>query len=248
VTVRGPDGFAITSTPVGTVSKQGSAAAFASSASRTTYVMLSRPAGGGYTISESAGSSAIGSVRIARGLKTLAMKVRVTGKGSKRRLVYKASAHAGAAVELFERAPKSFSRIGAVTQRIGTIRFTPAAGPAGRRQIVALTSVAGVPVEQRVVATYVAPPPGKPGRPGSVRVSRRATAMQITWTPALRATQYLVHVRLDDGRRLVFLRSRATRRVNVSGLRAATTGTITVQALGGGTRGPISRAAVRRAR
>ncbi len=251
VTVKGPGGVSLSSAADGApqVAHKGAVALYSSAGARTTYLMLAKPKAGTYTVTEKAGSPAIKNARIAQGLPAVQVTAKVTGTGGKRLLAYTASALGGRTVELYERARGAFSRLGAVKGPKGTIAFVPAPGPAGRREIVALTSIGGIPSGQRVIATYVASRSAAPGRPALPRVVRRGVSLSVTWAPVANATRYAIRARLDDGRRLLFVRPPTKRNVRIAGLRASTKGTVTVQALGpDGRPGPAATVAVGRTR
>ena len=99
----------------------------------------------------------------------------------------------------------------------GTIRFTPAIGPAGRRQILAQVMRDGLLRAQYVVASYRAPGPPTPARPPHLRLARHGSSLRITWGAAANATRgYRVVVITTDGRRQLFERSSGRRSVTLS--------------------------------
>jgi hypothetical protein len=248
VSVKGPGVSIATPTGDRRAARKGNAAILVSPEAKTTYVLLSSPKPGRYTVSERAGSK-IAKLRVAQGLPAWSLKVRVTGNGRARVLEYTSSKLGNRTVELFERAGGAFSRIGPAAGPRGTIRFTPAAGPAGRRNIVALVSLDGVPSGERVVGSYANHGQGGLGRPARLRVTRGFSTLGAGWDSVAGAARYVVRVQLDDGRQLTFVRPPGKRTVRVAGLRPATTGTVTVQALGAdGRRGPLATAPVARAR
>ena len=52
----------------------------------------------------------------------------------------------------------------------GTIAFTPASGPSGRRQLIAEIANNGVPIRTQVLASFTAPRPPRPGRAQRLRI------------------------------------------------------------------------------
>jgi hypothetical protein len=87
----------------------------------------------------------------------------------------------------------------------GMLRFTPAAGPPGRRTIDALVSENGAPRERIPVTSYRAPAPAAPSTVRGLRVSRRGRRFQIRFGPAPGAAYYELTIIGSDGRHLVRL-------------------------------------------
>ena len=80
-----------------------------------------------------------------------------------------------------------------------------------------------------VVARYTAPRPRRPRRPGSLRATARRGVLSVRWGHARGAASYEVRVVLSDGRRLLFLPKRATRRLTVQDVTAGTRASVTVR-------------------
>jgi hypothetical protein len=95
--------------------------------------------------------------------------------------------------------------IGAARGAHGTLRFTPVAGPAGLRTIVAIVSENGVPNERVVIARYHAPGPVTPGRVHGLKVLHRGRTFRISFGSAAGATRYSLRVTASDGRHLLKL-------------------------------------------
>ena len=87
----------------------------------------------------------------------------------------------------------------------GKLRFSPAYGPKGKRTIVALVESFGTPRKQLNVASYIAPPPLRPGTPTALRITRKGTGVLVSWKPAGRVARYRLMVKLSDGRALLLL-------------------------------------------
>jgi hypothetical protein len=96
------------------------------------------------------------------------------------------------------------SVIGGGKQKRGTIHFRPAAGPAGKRSVVALVSERGLPRAELRVATFKAPS-SLPGRPRGVRLKRTGKGLRVSWRGAPGASRVAVAYALADGRRLAQL-------------------------------------------
>ncbi|MFL5845058.1 MAG: beta strand repeat-containing protein [Solirubrobacteraceae bacterium] len=73
----------------------------------------------------------------------------------------------------------------------GTIRFTPATGYGGTRELRASLTRNGMPLDVQSFASYVAPDV-KPGKVSHVRVKRTKKGLKACWSPAPNATKYEV--------------------------------------------------------
>ena len=198
VTLTGPRG------------KPGRTLVFQDKAHDTTFVAVASPAAGRWKVSAAAGSAPIVSVRNAAGLPKPSVSARVSGPGRARVLSYRVKPLAGQRVVFVERGARTARVLGAAKGARGSIRFAPAAGPSGRRSIVAEVSQNGLPRATLTVARYAAPAPLKVGRPGRLAAHRTATALRFTWKPAARAVAYRIDVRTSDHRHLrPFLRARS---------------------------------------
>ena len=98
---------------------------------------------GTYTVTPLPGSAPIGSVSETRPDDETGLRVRVTGSGRRRVLRYTLENTERRTVELFERGNAVFRPLGTTRGRRGRIRFSPAPGPAGQREIVARVSLDG---------------------------------------------------------------------------------------------------------
>src|SRR5262249_21962862 len=132
--------------------------------------------------------------------------------------------------------------LGTATAASGRLRFTPALGPGGKRQVVAELTRNGAPVRKLVVATYVAAAPPKLTRPAGLRVSRKGAALVVRWRPVAGAAVYAVTFVAKGARTMSVVRGTAAR------LKVTAAGTVLVGALGAnGKPGPLARAAVKAA-
>jgi hypothetical protein len=203
----------------------------------TTLIALRHPLAGAYTITPQPGSPAIADVATAKGLPGLDLKARVSGAGQHRVLHYKLAQAGGRVVKFVERGPGLSSVLGSAKGAQGTIRFTPASGPRGRRTIVALVEEAGAPSSEVQATTYTASATPLPGRPRSVAGSRRAGKIAISWARVAGASRYEVLVKLADGSQ-TFRVLRGTR-LSLPDSLPGERGTVSVDALRlDGTRGP----------
>jgi hypothetical protein len=154
-------------------------------------------------VSAAAGSSAITRVRQARGYAAPTLHARVSGRGVTRRLTYTVTKRPGLSVSFAERAHRVYRILGRAKGAHGTLRFTPAAGSAGKRTVYAIVAEGGVARESMPVASYKAPAPAAPARVHRLRVRRHGRKFAISFGSARGAAYYLLSVRGTDGRHLL---------------------------------------------
>ena len=205
VILHGPHGATVTPVAIGPGAASATAVALQTPKTDTTYVMVRNPGQGTWTITAAAGSSAITSVRAARGYAPPRITADVTGHGTARRLTYSVSARAGLSVSFAERSHRTYHLLGRAAGTHGTLRFTPSPGAAGRRTIDAIVSDDGVQREIVAVTNYQAPRPTTPGRVHGLQLHRRGRRFQIRFGSATGSSYYLLTVRGTDGRRLLRL-------------------------------------------
>jgi hypothetical protein len=129
----------------------------ADAATGTDYVVVDAPAGGTWTFTPSAGSSA-SSMRSAEGLRPPHITAKVTGTGLKRVLSWNIRGLDGQQVTFTEQGTGAAGVIATgITASAGRVAFTPAAGPAGRRAILAAVTQNGLAGKATQVAAYTAP-------------------------------------------------------------------------------------------
>ena len=133
----------------------------------------------------------------------------MAGRGATRRLAYSVSGRPGLSVTFAERSSRNYHLLGRAAGAHGSLRFTPAAGAAGRRTIVAIVSDDGVQRETVTVASYRAPAPVTPTRVRDLRVARHGRRLRIGFGTATGASSYLLTLRTSDRRRLLRLIGRA---------------------------------------
>lgn len=206
-----------------------------------TVIEIAHPAAGSWTLTPLPGSPAIASVSYADVLARPAITATVTGEDHVRTLHYHVRPRPGQRVTFAEHAGRVFHIIGRARGDAGTLRFTPAAGPGGRRRIVALISLASGPAPSLVVGEYVAPTL-TPGRPSDVRLTRHGGTLRISWGAAINASEYLAEVSLSDGRRASYEEPARRRTVTIATVGASVSGRVQVMAINA--TGQIGRAAV----
>jgi len=204
VVLHGPDGQTVTPVTLGPgASTAGPALALPDAKDNTTYVVVRHPGGGTWTVSAAPGSSAITSVKEARGYAPAQVYASVSGHGTTRRLTYSVTGHPGLSVSFAERAHREFHVLGVARGARGSLPFVPGAGTAGKRTIYAVVSENGVPRETLAVGSYRAPGPVTPSGVRGLRVRRHGRQFSVSFSGATGAAYYLVAVTGSDGRRLL---------------------------------------------
>jgi hypothetical protein len=110
------------------------------------------------------------------------------------------------------------------------VRFKPSFGPGGKRRILAVVEQGGMPLDVMPVATFKAPKPKLPKRPGRLRVVRKRGAVIAAWRRPAGAVQTIAYARLSDGSRLSFDLPRRCAAVRIG--RVPRNVSVTVQAYG----------------
>lgn len=243
VTLVAPDGRRIV--PTGDLAAAEAAGAVAGRVEerQLTYVAVPRPAAGTWRVEANPGTPALREVASARPLPAPKVSGRVGGRARARRLTYRVTTGNGLATQFVERWGGGEARIGAARGARGTLRFTPAPGPRGRREIVAVVTRDGAPRLRRTIATYVAPAPSRPARVRGLRVVHRGGAVVARWRGVPGARSYVVRIDLADGRRLLRLLGPRARGVRVAGVARRERAVVRVTARDAAARsGPVARA------
>lgn len=215
-------------------------------AERRTLVALRAPSGGRWTVTPMDGSPPVSGVAVARGLRDVVVKGRVSGSGARRRLSYSIANLGGRRVSFQERGARTFRVLGRARGSSGELAFTPGEGGAGARTIVAVVEQDGVEQRTLTVATYRAPAGARPGRARGVRAVHRGSGVRVSWGKVRRATRYAVSLVLSDGRRL--FRVTRARRLDFAGIgNAGGRATVTAHAANG-RQGPAAAARLARVR
>jgi hypothetical protein len=205
VVLTSPRGKAVVPVAFGPGAASAPAVALPVAKTNTTYVMVRSPGAGTWKVSAAAGSSAITRVRQARGYAAPTLHARVSGRGATRRLTYTVTKRPGLSVSFAERAHRVYRILGRAKGAHGTLRFTPAAGSAGKRTVYAIVSEGGVARESVPVTSYKAPAPAAPARVRRLRVRHHGRKFAISFGSARGAAYYLLSVRGSDGRHLLRL-------------------------------------------
>lgn len=231
ITVTAPDGEVVASGPGGAPAKGTHMVVYSTPQAKATTVLIGKPVPGQYKVEAQPGSPPIARLGHAEGIPEPEVTGKVSGKGHARRLAYTVKPLPGQTVRFVERAAGAGADLGAAKGAKGTLRFSPANGPKGTRQIVAMVDQNGAPRRQLVVATYTAPAPLRPGRPKSVSVKRAGGGVKVSWGRAARAARYLVRVRLHDGTSKLYVLGGKQRALTIPGVATRTFGTVTVAGL-----------------
>jgi hypothetical protein len=162
-----------------------------------------------------------------------AVRATVRGRGRRRTLRFRLPRVAGQRVTFAEQGRRVYRTIGSTTKGHGALAFRPAAGPGGRRAIVAVVEQGHVPYEELAIAHYRAPPTPRLQRPRHVDVRRRGRKMAIGWAPVGGARGYRVRVDLPrDGRRLLYFPAPKKHGLRVRGVERSDLARVSVAAIG----------------
>lgn len=231
VTVTGPDGETVAG-GTGTV-EQGRYRITPVPDESRTIVQVGEPLAGNYSIDTQPGSVPIDQVLTARGLPQPKVTAKVRGKKRKRRVNFRIRKIAGQRVTFAEQAVGVYRELKTTKKAKGGFRFSPAPGPRGRREIVALVEQNGLPRTRLTVATYRAPATAKAPRPRRARAFRRGSKLVVKWKKTRRVHGYRVRVNLPrDGRRLIFITRRKQTRIKVGGIEKTDVARVTVAGIG----------------
>ena len=151
--------------------------------SDTTFIGIEHPAAGTWTVTPQAGSAGLSEVASASGLPAPGVHVRVTGSAAARVLHYRLAPAPGRVVSFVERGAATWHVLGTATRASGTLRFTPARGPAGKRRIIALVSENGLAERQLPVASFRVAAPALPRPPRRLHVRRTANGLRAVLGP-----------------------------------------------------------------
>lgn len=206
-----------------------------------TWVGIEHPAGGRWTITPLPGAAPIASVAVADGVPPASVHAHVSGSGYRRTLRYTIRRRPGQTVQFAETGAGASQSLATTGAAHGTLRFTPAIGPAGRRQILALVYMEGVPTKRLIVASYLAPGPPRAQRPRDLRLARRGSALRMSWRAGANTTRFEIVLIATDGRRLLLQRPASARSATISGFAASGA---TVKLLGIGPDGNAGATAV----
>ncbi|MCW2968145.1 MAG: hypothetical protein JWM71_1917, partial [Solirubrobacteraceae bacterium] len=243
-----PDGSTV---PFATTSGSGvRAMAVPDASSDTTSVGIVRPAPGQWHVMAASESKvALGSVSVAYGVSAPRVSGRLGGRGSHRTLHYRATLPDGIAISFAERRDGLLHTFGRATHTSATVHFTPAAGPVGRRQVVAQITDNGLPLRTVTLGSFIAARPPKPGRARGLKVKAGSRSFTFTYRRPAHAARLLITIVASDGRHLQRVVKASVRRGSVPVIGFKDAVTVTVTGIGiNGRRGPSAKATAKRKR
>jgi hypothetical protein len=124
-------------------------------AQRRTFVVVTRPRAGTWSVR---GPRVVAAAR-ALAIAPVSLGGTVVAHGRRRDLLYRLSARPGQVVTVFERGGGASRSLGRLRSGGHTLSFVPARGGAGRRDLIAIVNSGGIPRAAVVVGKYTAPAP-----------------------------------------------------------------------------------------
>ncbi len=238
VTVRGPNGQLVapgSSTDDGFVLEAPGANAV--------WVVLQKPQGGTWTVTPNSGSAPIADVLLSQGYVPASVKARVR----RGRIAYRVK-HLGSGQKVAFKESGKFGTnlLGTVRHAKGTLKFKPAPGAGGKRQVTALIMRDGLVTDKRVVGSYKAPPPKRPARVKKLKARKHGSSLVVSFRrpkPVAR-TQVLVSGR--HGTHLAKLLEGRKHKARFGGLRWEKRLTVKVRSYSDeGRAGPVKKLTLR---
>ena len=232
VVVSGPGGEQ-SATPAGPAIgvKDGRFMLFKDAAAHQTTVVIVKPGSSKWTITPQPGSSPIEGVAMALPLPQPSVAAHVTGHGYARKLTYTVKPIPGQLVRFSEVGGGVRHILGTTKAAHGVIAFAPREGKAGKRTILAEVVQRGLPRRDLKATTYVAPKRRVPAAPGTVKVTRTASALRVSWGSAKLAASYRVRVKVSDGRRLLFSTTVSSRKIIIPDIKRTDSASINVSGI-----------------
>jgi len=203
----------------------------------TTFVVLRRPAAGDWSISTVDGSSVLAGVRLARGLPPLRLTAKVSGRGSRRVLDWKATGLGGQRLQFVERSGRAAALLTTTRKSSGRLRFTPDPALGANRTIQAVSFNGATPRSTQTAARYRVAAPRRPRRTTGLKLRKRV----LTWRAQPGITRYELALTRPDGTQTSHVARRA--RLPLAGLPKKGTLRVAIVAVNGqGRTGPIATA------
>jgi hypothetical protein len=226
VALVGPDGRRVSAdVPDGAGFEQGQYMIMSDEDRNAVNVLVASPKEGDWRVEELPGSAPVAGIDVADPLPPVALRARVTGRGRARVLRYARTPHPGEVVTFVERGRRTARVLGRARGAKGTIRFAPALGGAGVRNVEAVITQDARPRETRKVASFVAPADALPKRP-KVKVARAGTAVRVSW----KGTDPVdVAIRTGDGASKLLAGRKARGSVRIRGIRRQTKVVVSVR-------------------
>ena len=242
VTLHGPHGQIIDTPATGYEKTAHRFVVVDNTNTQETYFVLDHMTPGRWTVTTNAGSAPVTAIQQAAGLPNPEVRAQVRRERSGRLVLsYRLHPLAGQRVTFVQRAGRGETQtIGAARGAHGQLSLAPSPTMALKRTIIAEVTQDGRPREDDIVSHYTAVRPKPLPGPRSLRATRSATKLAISWRKVASAGDYAVTVRLADGTRRYELTRRTT--ATLSPFPTGTGATVQVSALRVGRYGRIGKA------
>jgi hypothetical protein len=203
VSIRGPGGVSITGTRTHPDVRHGNALVLVTKTGAT-YVIIKKPAAGNWKLTNR-GPTPVTQINEADGLPQPSVNAHVSGRGAHRTLSWKVRKIAGQKVQFAEYGKDVRHLLVTTGKPSGKIRFTPQAGLAGRRTIVAIVEQYGLPRTTITVASFHSSGPPKPGKVRKLKLARKGNSIVVSWTAPKSVFRHAAYADLTDGRKLLLI-------------------------------------------
>lgn len=181
-------------------------------------ILVGAPAAGEWRIEPLPGSVPLEAIDRADALPAASVRAEVSGKAYDRTVEWSYLPTEGRTITFAELAPDTKRELG-TGRRVackresdrkagrvcGELRFTPGAGPGGKRDIHVQIKQDGQPSDSAVVASYTAPKDRLPAKP-RITVTRKAGAVRVAFKKVSAAKDVNIVIATTDGRRVLFTR------------------------------------------
>ncbi len=238
VTVRGPGGEVIT--PGGST-KDGFV--LGAPGAKAAWIVLDKPQGGTWTVTPNGGSPPVSNVLLSQGYTPATVKAHVR----KGRIAYRIK-HLGHGQKVAFRESGKFGGrvIGSARHAKGKLSFKPAPGPGGKRRITALIMRDGLVTDKKVVGSYKAPGPKRPGRVKGLKLHKHGSSLVVSFHKAKRAARTEILVSGHHGADLAELLPGRKHKARFGALRWEKRLTVKVRAFSSaGRAGPVAKRVLR---
>ena len=238
VTVTGPSGESVAS---GAPSNVGYVVGVAGA--DAAWVVLNSPAAGTWSVTPNAGSVGIDSLQLSEGYVPAEVKASV----KRGKIKYKLSKLGGGQQVTFRESGAFGTHVlGTVDNAKGTLKFKPAPGQGGKRQVVALVEQNGLITNEVPIGSYKAPPPPKPAKVGKLRARKAGDKLTVTFRPPKRAVRTEVVVTGKGGTRLAQVAMGKQKKLVFDNVKWETKFKVNARGVGDDGRvGPVSRLRLR---
>ena len=177
-------------------------AALKNDATDITEIVIEKPEGGRWTVEPAADSSRLVQAIQADGTRPVTATAKVSGSGHDRTLDYTVKGlPAGSRVEFAEAGNGGGGRIGIVkADGRGTLKFHPAGGAPGKREIQGVVYAAdGFLAARLTLGTYAAPAPQRPAKAKKLTLKRSGKKLVLRWKGDRSAFTQQVDIKSSGG-------------------------------------------------